>query len=141
SSVNQVGVDLNTASVPLLRHVSGMNQHVAREVVTYRDRHGPFKTREALREVPTLGEKRFTQAAGFLKIPDAADPLDTTWIHPESYSIARQILTDLGFAPPDLRDRSRLEELRARIERVNPAEAAAVPKAGVPTIHDTPLAL
>src|SRR5581483_2580967 len=79
SSVNQVGVDLNTASVPLLRHVSGMNQLVAREVVEYRNRHGAFASREQLREVPNLGDKRFTQAAGFLKIPEAADPLDTTW--------------------------------------------------------------
>src|SRR5207249_10889221 len=72
SCVNQVGVDLNTASVPLLRHVSGMNQLVAREVVEYRNHRGAFHSREQLREVPNLGEKRFTQAAGFLKIPDAA---------------------------------------------------------------------
>ncbi|MBX9628705.1 MAG: helix-hairpin-helix domain-containing protein, partial [Gemmataceae bacterium] len=78
SAVNQVGVDLNTASVPLLRHVSGMNQLVAREVVDYRAKNGPFTSREQLRQVPGLGEKRFTQAAGFLKLPDAADPLDAT---------------------------------------------------------------
>src|SRR5207249_2763108 len=104
SCVNTVGVDLNTASVPLLRHVSGMNQLVAREVVALRERGGPFASREQLLQVPGLGEKRFTQAAGFLKIPEAADPLDATWIHPESYGVARQILAELGFTPPDVRD-------------------------------------
>ena len=136
SSVNQVGVDLNTASVPLLRHVSGMNQLVAREVVEYRNRHGAFRTREQLKDVPNLGEKRFTQAAGFLKISPAEDPLDTTWIHPESYPTARQILTDLGFAPADLLDKARLEELRAQLVTVNPEMAAEVLQVGSATIHD-----
>ena len=97
SSVNAVGVDLNTASVPLLRHVSGLNQLVAREVVNHRERNGKFTSREQLLAVPGLGEKRYTQAAGFLKLPDGADPLDATWIHPESYPVARQILAELGF--------------------------------------------
>ena len=84
--------------MPLLRHVSGLNQLVARQVVEYRAANGPFKSRDQLRSVPQLGDIRFTQAAGFLKIRDAADPLDTTAVHPESYPLARQILTDLGFA-------------------------------------------
>jgi transcriptional accessory protein Tex/SPT6 len=136
SSVNQVGVDLNTASVPLLRHVSGMNQVVAREVVTYRDRHGPFKSREALREVPGLGEKRYTQAVGFVKVPDSADPLDATWTHPESYPAARLLLADHAFTPHDLRDRAKVEELREKLRVVNPEEAAARYGAGVPTVRD-----
>lgn len=136
SCVNQVGVDLNTASVPLLRHVSGMNQLVARSVVEHRERHGPFHSREQLLQVPGLGEKRYTQATGFLKIPDSADPLDATWIHPESYPVARQILADLGFAPQDLHDRAKLEELRGKLAAVNVAEAAARLKAGEPTVHD-----
>ena len=136
SSVNQIGVDLNTASVPLLRHVSGMNQLVARSVVEHRERHGAFTSREQLLQVAGLGEKRYTQAAGFLKLPDSADPLDGTWIHPESYPLARQILTDLGFEPAHLRDRVKLEELRNRFDSVNLAEAAAVLKVAEPTIHD-----
>ena len=136
SSVNQVGVDLNTASVPLLRHVSGLNQLVAREIVTHRDRNGPFTTREQLLQVSGLGDKRFTQAAGFLKLPDAADPLDTTWIHPESYPLARQILTDLGFTPADLRDRAKLDELRGKLNGVNAAELAGRLNAGEPTVRD-----
>ena len=89
SSVNAVGVDLNTASVPLLRHVSGLNQLVAREVVSHRERNGKFASREQLLAIPGLGEKRYTQAAGFLKIADGGEPLDETWIHPESYSVVR----------------------------------------------------
>jgi uncharacterized protein len=136
SSVNQVGVDLNTASVPLLRHVSGLNQLVAREVVEYRTHRGAFASREQLREVPNLGEKRFTQAAGFLKIPGAADPLDATWIHPESYGAARQILADLGFTPADLRDRAKLDELRGKLAAVNVEETASRLGAGAPTVRD-----
>jgi len=136
SCVNQVGVDLNTASVPLLRHVSGMNQLVARAVVEHRERTGAFTSREQLTQVAGLGDKRFTQAAGFLKIADSPDPLDTTWIHPESYPTARQILTDLGFAPADLRDKAKLEELRDKLATVDAIAAADVLKVGEPTIRD-----
>src|SRR4029079_12286277 len=77
SCVNTVGVDLNTASVPLLRHVSGLNQLVARRIVEYRRSHGQCRRREQLMEVPGIGEARFTQAAGFLKIPGGDDALDS----------------------------------------------------------------
>ena len=138
SSVNQVGVELNTASVPLLRHVSGLNQMVAREIVTYREQHGPFATREQLLQVPGLGDKRFTQAAGFLKLPQSGDPLDATWIHPESYPIARQALTEFGFTPEDLRDKAKVEELRAKLNAAAPTlpEIAARLGIGEPTLDD-----
>jgi uncharacterized protein len=136
SSVNTVGVDLNTASVPLLRHVSGLNQLVARELVGHRERNGKFSTREQVLSIPGLGEKRYTQAAGFLKIPDGAEPLDATWIHPESYALARQILTELGFTPQDLRDRAKVEELRAKLNSVNLPEFAAKFATTELTIHD-----
>jgi uncharacterized protein len=136
SSVNTVGVDLNTASVPLLRHVSGLNQLVAREVVNHRLRQGKFTSREQLLSVAGLGEKRYTQAAGFLKIPGGAEPLDATWIHPESYPLARQILSELGFTPADLQDKGKLDELRAKLNTVNPAELAAKFNAGEPTVRD-----
>lgn len=136
SCVNHVGVDLNTASVPLLRHVSGLNQLVAREVVEYRKSHGPFRRREDLLNVPAFGEKRFTQAAGFLKVRDGDDPLDVTWVHPESYPLARQILADLGFTPEDLRDRAKVEGLREKLRAVNPDEVAARLRAGGPTVRD-----
>lgn len=136
SCVNTVGVDLNTASVPLLRHVSGLNQLVARELVSYRERHGQFTSRADLLKVPGLGEKRFIQAAGFLKIPDGAEPLDATWIHPESYELARKLLSELGFTPEDLRDKARHADMRARFNTINVGEMAARLGVAEPTLHD-----
>ncbi|WP_202920268.1 Tex-like N-terminal domain-containing protein [Urbifossiella limnaea] len=136
SCVNAVGVDLNTASVPLLRHVSGMNQLVARGVIEHRERHGAFTSREQLLQVAGLGDKRFTQAAGFLKLNDSPEPLDATWIHPESYPLARQILTELGLTPADLKDKAKLDELRGKLNDLNPAEVAARLNAGEPTVRD-----
>ncbi len=136
SCVNSVGVDLNTASVPLLRHVSGLNQMVARDLVEHRKNNGPFQAREQLIQVNGIGEARFVQAAGFLKIGGGANPLDGTWIHPESYPIARQVLTDLGFTPEDLLNKQRLEELREKLKTVSPEEVASRLQAGVPTVAD-----
>ncbi len=136
SCVNSVGVDLNTASVPLLRHVSGLNQMVARDLVEHRKANGPFQSREQLMQVNGIGDARFVQAAGFLKIGGGADPLDGTWIHPESYPVARQILTDLGFTPEDLQDKQRLEELREKLNAVSLEETAERLQVGVPTLDD-----
>jgi uncharacterized protein len=136
SCVNQVGIDLNTASVPLLRHVSGMNQLVAREVVEYRKTNGPFRSREQLMQVPGVGPARYVQAAGFLKIPGGDEALDITWIHPESYAAARQLLTDLGYGPDALTDRGRLDELRDKLKGLAPEEAAGRLQVGVPTVKD-----
>jgi uncharacterized protein len=91
--VNAVGVDLNTASAPLLTRVSGITPGLAENIVVHRDQHGPFKSRTALKEVPRLGPKAFEQAAGFLRIPDAEDPLDSSSVHPEAYPVVRRILT------------------------------------------------
>src|SRR5207253_1707081 len=96
SCVNHVGVDLNTASVPLLRHVAGLNQLVARELVEYRKQNGPFKNREQLLQVPSVGPTRYVQAAGFLRVIGGECPLDRTSIHPESFPAARQLLAELG---------------------------------------------
>ena len=136
SCVNSVGVDLNTASVPLLRHVSGLNQMVARDLVEHRKNNGPFQAREQLMQVNGIGEARFVQAAGFLKIGGGANPLDGTWIHPESYPIARQVLADLGFTPEDLLNKQRLDELREKLKTVSPEEVASRLQAGVPTVAD-----
>jgi uncharacterized protein len=91
-AVNKVGVFLNTASVPLLKHVSGISERVAKNIVDYRLKHGPFKSRFDLLKVPGVGEKVFTQAAGFLRIPESPNKLDNSWIHPESYPIAEELL-------------------------------------------------
>ncbi len=96
SCVNYVGVDVNTASPALLRYVSGLNQLTARRLFEYRREHGPFRSREQFKEVPGFGEATFVQAAGFLKITGADQPLDATWIHPESYDLARCLLEKLG---------------------------------------------
>jgi len=90
--VNAVGVDLNTASVPLLRRVSGISETLAAAIVSHRDVHGPFRSRATLKDVPRLGPKAFEQSAGFLRILDGDDPLDASGVHPESYPVVRRIL-------------------------------------------------
>ncbi|PZS24295.1 MAG: RNA-binding transcriptional accessory protein [Pseudonocardiales bacterium] len=94
--VNAVGVDVNTASAPLLRRVSGITVGLAEHIVTHRDAHGPFRTRRALADVARLGPKAFEQCAGFLRIPAGDDPLDRSSVHPESYPVVRRILTAAG---------------------------------------------
>ena len=136
SCVNAVGVDVNTASVPLLKHVSGLNQLAARQVVEYRAQNGPFKTRAELQQVPQMGDIRYTQAAGFLKITGGDDPLDTTSVHPESYELARRILAELEFDINDLRDRSKLPALHQKLNTNHPDAMAEKLGAGVPTVRD-----
>src|SRR5262249_35276483 len=136
SCVNTVGVDLNTASVPLLRHISGLNQLVARELVEYRKNNGPFRSREDLLKVPGIGEARYVQAAGFLKIEGGDNPLDPTWIHPESYNIARQLLSDLGYSAEILQERPKVEELREKLKALAPEEVARRLELGEPTVRD-----
>ncbi|WP_439951781.1 Tex family protein [Nocardia harenae] len=95
-AVNAVGVDVNTASVPLLSRVSGISGAVAESIVAHRDQNGPFASRTALKEVPRLGPKAFEQCAGFLRIRGGADPLDTSAVHPEAYPVVRRILDSTG---------------------------------------------
>lgn len=102
--VNSVGVNVNNASAELLRQVSGLNSRVAKEIVAKRESEGPFKNREQLKEVKFMGEKTFQQSIGFLKILDGDNPLDSTFIHPESYDVAVKILEAIGAKPADLRD-------------------------------------
>jgi protein Tex len=102
SCVNYVGVDLNTASSSLLRYVSGFNQGIARRVTEWREANGRFASRSQLLGVAGIGEATYTQAAGFLKIGNGDDPLDNTWIHPESYSIATQLLERAGVTSAEL---------------------------------------
>ncbi len=94
--VNGVGVDVNTASIPLLTRVSGIGETLAGNIVAHRDTHGPFRTRSALKNVARLGPKAFEQCAGFLRIADGDDPLDASSVHPESYPVVRKILTSTG---------------------------------------------
>lgn len=136
SCVNHVGVDLNTASVPLLRHISGLNPMAARELVEYRKQHGPFRTREQLLQVPGIGPVKYVQAAGFLKIIGGDNPLDQTWIHPENYPAAQQLLNELGYAPEALADQSKSDELREKLKGLMPEEVSARLQLGLPTLRD-----
>ena len=95
-AVNAVGVDVNTASTPLLRRVSGVTEGLAAQIVAHRDAHGPFRTRRALNDVPRLGPKAFEQSAGFLRIRGGDDPLDVSGVHPESYPVVRRIVAKAG---------------------------------------------
>ncbi len=101
--VNKVGVDLNTASVPLLEHVSGINKTIAKNIVAYREENGIFKNRKALLKVAKLGPKAFEQCAGFLRISDGTQPLDATSVHPESYGVAEALLKRLGYFEDELK--------------------------------------
>ncbi len=137
SCVNYVGVDLNTASPALLSRVSGLNQLTARRVVEWREKNGRFQTRQQLRDVSGIGEATFTQAAGFLKITGGSEPLDQTWIHPESYSAAKQVLSRLRIADDGLQPGTGLEALvRERTGELNTEVLATEIGVGVPTLQD-----
>ena len=127
--VNAVGVDVNTASAPLLARVSGLNASVAQSIVTYRDMKGMFTSRAGLREVPRLGEKTFEQAAGFLRVMNSDNPLDGSAVHPESYPLVEKILADIK---KDVKGVIGDDKL---LKSLNPAKYADE-KFGVPTIAD-----
>ena len=100
--VNRVGVDLNTASASLLEYVSGVTKTIARNIVAYREEHGPFADRRQLLKVAKLGPKAYEQCAGFMRIPEGVNPLDATSVHPESYKAALELLKRLGVSPEDI---------------------------------------
>ncbi len=127
--VNAVGVDVNTASQPLLERVSGLNSTTAHSIVAYRDSHGVFTSRAALREVPRLGEKTFEQAAGFLRIQNGDNPLDASAVHPESYPVVERILADIKQDVKTVIGNDKL------LKSLNPAKYADE-KFGLPTVTD-----
>ncbi len=129
SCVNKVGVDINTASKQLLTYVSGLGPQLARNIVAYRDENGPFASRVQIKKVKGLGPKAFEQAAGFLRIQNARNPLDASAVHPESYGIVAQMSTDLGRGVQDL---LREEALRAQIR----LDRYINDKVGMPTLQD-----
>ena len=127
--VNAVGVDVNTASAPLLARVSGLSSSVAQSIVNYRDMQGAFPSRAALKKVPRLGEKTFEQAAGFLRVIGGANPLDASAVHPESYPVVEKILADIQ------REMKAVIGDTSLIKTLNPAKYADE-KFGVPTVSD-----
>lgn len=137
SCVNYVGVDVNTASASLLRYVSGLNQLLARRVVEYRDGIGQFTSRKQLLDVPGIGEGRYTQMAGFLKIQGGDEPLDATWIHPESYTAARKLLADEELSVESLTaPQADMAEYGSRLAAIDPVARAERIGIGVPTCRD-----
>lgn len=131
--VNKVGVDLNTASVPLLSYVSGISKAVAKNIVAYREENGRFHTRKELLKVPKLGPKAFLQCAGFLRIPGGEEPLDNTSVHPESYEAAAKLLKDLGYTSESIRNGG-LSTLHSQI--TNEKATAESLGVGEMTLHD-----
>ena len=136
AAVNHVGVELNTASAALLKHIAGINATVAKNIIKYRDEHGIFTSRKELLKVSRLGPTAYTQCAGFLRINGATCPLDNTPVHPESYPLAEQILAELGFSLEDLIDKNKLDLLKAKIKLVDIDKLATKLNAGVFTVKD-----
>ncbi|MFI6221901.1 Tex family protein [Nocardia salmonicida] len=128
-AVNAVGVDVNTASVPLLSRVSGVSSSVAESIVAHRDQNGPFRSRTALLEVPRLGPKAFEQCAGFLRIRGGVDPLDTSAVHPEAYPVVRRILEHTG------REMAEVIGNTSTLRALKPGDFTDE-KFGVPTVSD-----
>ena len=133
--VNRVGVDLNTASQSLLSYVAGINQTVAKNIVSYREESGSFTKRSQLMKVPKLGKKAFEQCAGFLRVPESEEPLDRTGVHPESYPAAQKLLTLCGYQTQDLLE-GKLEQLAQRVAQMGQAQVAQRIGVGEPTLRD-----
>ncbi|MCL5281160.1 MAG: RNA-binding transcriptional accessory protein [Planctomycetes bacterium] len=129
SCVNSVGVEVNTASKQLLQYVSGLGPQLAQNIISYRNEKGPFRSRADLKEVPRLGAKAFEQAAGFLRIQDAAHPLDASAVHPESYHVVDAMATNVGCSVADL---MKNEPLRRQIR----LEDYVTETVGLPTLQD-----
>ena len=133
--VNTVGVDLNTASAPLLNRVAGLTKATAKNIVSYREENGAFTARTQLKKVKGLGPKAFEQCAGFLRIPSAKNKLDETAVHPESYAAAKVILEACGFAPADI-GTAAIEALPKTVQQVGEATLCEKAGVGAPTLHD-----
>ncbi|MBE7031070.1 MAG: RNA-binding transcriptional accessory protein [Ruminococcaceae bacterium] len=138
--VNSVGVDLNTASAPLLSYVAGLNAQVSKNIVAYREETGKFTSRKQLLKVPKLGPKAFTQCAGFLRIPGATDILDNTPVHPESYAAAQALLTALGYSMNEVAC-GKLTDMPERLKELDLDAFCKENGVGRPTITDIAEAL
>ena len=133
--VNKVGADLNTASVQLLSYIAGINSGIAKNIVAYREEHGKFKTRKELLKVSKLGEKAFTQCAGFLRVPGAKNILDNTGVHPESYDGTQKLLQLFGYSDADVRD-GKLGDLNDKIKSFGVKKVCEFTGLGEMTLND-----
>ena len=135
-AVNKVGVDVNTATPSLLSYVSGINKTVANNIVKYRDENGKIKERKELLKVSKLGKTAFEQCAGFIRIFDGKNPLETTAVHPESYDIAEKLLALIGYKKEDLTNKETLKEIKTKLESLNIKEISAKLEVGEMTLKD-----
>ena len=133
--VNTVGVDLNTASAPLLERVSGLNKSIAKNIVAYREENGEFTKRNQLLKVSKLGPKAYLLSAGFLRIPGAKDKLDSSSVHPESYDAAKQLLAAVGYTTEDI-GTEKITSLEKDVEKIGIEKLAEQLGVGVPTLKD-----
>ncbi|MCF8001457.1 MAG: RNA-binding transcriptional accessory protein [Halanaerobiales bacterium] len=136
SVVNQVGVNLNTGSASLLQYVSGISSSVAEKIVDYRQENGEFEKRSEIKEVYGVGAKTFEQASGFLKFHSEKDPFAYTFIHPESYEEAQQILKELGYVPQDILNKEKLKNIRQEIDTIDKKELINKQEIGKYTYED-----
>lgn len=134
-AVNNVGVDVNTASPSLLTRVSGINSTVAKNIVAYREENGAFSSRSQLKKVPKLGAKAFEQCAGFMRVAESKNLLDNTGVHPESYDAAKDLLENCGFTVKDAAD-GKLTDLKEKVEAIGEEVLAEKIGVGVPTMLD-----
>lgn len=134
-AVNSVGVDLNTASPSLLQYISGINSAVAKNIVEYREKNGKFKSREEMLKVKRLGDKVYTQCAGFLRVPESENVLDNTSVHPESYAAAEKLLKRLGFTVDDVKARN-LGMIDSLVSLLGIDKLSEEINIGVPTLRD-----
>ena len=135
-SVNTVGVDVNTATPSLLSYVSGLNNSISKNIVKYRDENGKFKNRKELLKVSKLGKSAYEQCAGFIRIYDGDNPLEVTAVHPESYEVAEKLLKNIGYEKSDLKDKEKLNNIKAKLSKVNLKEMTINLGVGEMTLKD-----
>ncbi|MBR2703853.1 MAG: RNA-binding transcriptional accessory protein [Clostridia bacterium] len=135
-AVNNVGVDVNTATPSLLSYVSGINKTIANNIVKYRDENGKIKERKELLKVPKLGKVAFEQCAGFIRVFDGKNPLEITAVHPESYEKAEQLLKSIGYKKEDLTDSEKLKDIKIKLSGVNIKKTAEEIDVGEMTLKD-----
>ena len=135
-AVNEVGVDVNTATSSLLSYVSGINKTIANNIVKYRDENGKIMERKELLKVPKLGKVAFEQCAGFIRIFDGKNPLEITAVHPESYEKAEQLLENIGYKKEDLKDSEKLKDIKLKLSGVNIKDMSQKLEIGEMTLKD-----
>ena len=135
-SVNKVGVDVNTATAPLLSFVAGLNKTTSKNIVKYRDENGKLKNRKELLNVPKLGKVAFEQCAGFLRIIDGDNPLEITGVHPETYAATEKLLKKIGYKKEDIKDKEKLKEIKIKLTEINISETATEIDVGEMTLKD-----